>query len=1238
MLRLLGAALLGVTLLAVPPAAPATAATAPETYLLAVPPTSSTQAIAYFYFGSDRTTDVKYDCRVSINGTNPFVFTDCPRAFGFLHHNPGDTVTVTVAAYSPSSGLQDPTPATYEFERLTGTEQAPTQFLSGPEARDFSTDATFSFSGGTPYVCSLDDAPYGACTSPLTVSGLSLGDHRLRVRSTRFDGVLADQPSTYRWTVVPDTAVRPPTYILSGPPASGPGTTAGFVLASNGDDVTFQCDLVSGPASQTTGPTSGAPCARAVQFGPLAPGTWTLRAAAVRDGNRDLTPATYEFVITGDTPQPSVYFTSGPPRITAEEQSVLSFTAVPAVDGFECAFDGRPFTACSSPHTTVPAAAGGHRLQVRAVVNGFPQPAVTSYEWNSVPFYETPTVTASGGNSVDQTFTWAQDPSFVTFDCRLDTAAFAPCSPPVTITGLAPGTHTFEVRSGDLYRAPFDLEYFRFVDPTPSSVTVTVGAPDTSITLAPAAVSALTSASFQFGSDTPGATYECSLDDATESAFAACVSPRTYTGLAPGDHTFRVRAVVAGLPDPTPATHVWRIAPVPETTLLTRPAAVTGASTATFTVSSDLAGATFECSLDDAAFAACTSPRALTGLAPGAHSFQVRATLNGQTDATPASYTWTITGTPDTTITDGPPATTGATTNSVSFGSDLLGATFECSLNNAAYAACTSPRTLRNQVPGTYTLRVRATLNGNADATPASRSWEVLAVPNTTIRTKPAASSTATTGTFTFDASVAGSTFECALDGEAFSACTSPVSLTGLDVGSHTFDVRALNRGVPDPTPATYTWSVTAPPRAPQTTILTGPESPSASRTAGFTFEADVAGATFACSLDQAAFTACTSPYAVTSLAEGDHTLRVRATAGGLTDATPDSFAWTVDLAPTVTLGSRPAKTTGTTEAAFTFSSGDPQATFECELDDVVDDCTSPFSASVDLGEHTFGVTAVDAGGLRSAQAVYTWTVEEVVVPEAPDTLITVGPVLLSNSRTATFEFAAGGDATGYECRLDGAAFTDCASPYEVSGLADGGHTLQVRARNGDLVDATPAGYTWDVDATGPRVRISGLNGEVLQGTRVTAVFSSRDLDVVEYRCALDDAPLVTCASQVTYADLAPGRHRITAIAVDRLGNVTPQVEERGFTVEVKLPETRLRGIDGARFAGGVVVGQVASPADDVRFYECRLDGGAWQRCGAPRVRFTGVAPGRHVLLARAVDGRGYRDATPARARFRMVA
>jgi hypothetical protein len=105
-------------------------------------------------------------------------------------------------------------------------------------------------------------------------------------------------------------------------------------------------------------------------------------------------------------------------------------------------------------------------------------------------------------------------------------------------------------------------------------------------------------------------------------------------------------------------------------------------------------------------------------------------------------------------------------------------------------------------------------LAGNADPTPASRSWTIDTVPpQTTITATPPAVTPSTNASFDFNANQAGSRFECSLDGAPYSACTSPAGYSGLAPGSHQFSVRATDpAGNTDPTPATHTWTISLAP------------------------------------------------------------------------------------------------------------------------------------------------------------------------------------------------------------------------------------------------------------------------------------------------------------------------------------------------------------------------------------------------------------------------------------------
>ncbi len=277
-----------------------------------------------------------------------------------------------------------------------------------------------------------------------------------------------------------------------------------------------------------------------------------------------------------------------------------------------------------------------------STVVGIPSFALVRYggECDTTP-PDTNILTGPSGtvNSNSATFTFDSTETGSTFECSLDAGAFVACTSPQNYTSLAEGSHTFQVRATDGAGN---------TDPTPAERTWTVDTtpPDTTITASPSDPSNSTSASFEFESTETGSTFECSLDGG---AFAACTSPQNYTGLSDGSHTFQVRATdAAGNTDPSAASHTWVVDTTPpDTTITASPTNPTNSTSATFEFESTETGSTFECSLDGSAFAACTSPQTYTGLAPGSHTFEVRATdAAGNIDPTPATYTWVINSPP----------------------------------------------------------------------------------------------------------------------------------------------------------------------------------------------------------------------------------------------------------------------------------------------------------------------------------------------------------------------------------------------------------------------------------------------------------------------------------------------------------------------------------------------------------------------------------------------------------------
>ncbi len=232
--------------------------------------------------------------------------------------------------------------------------------------------------------------------------------------------------------------------------------------------------------------------------------------------------------------------------------------------GFQCRLDGDVAFACPSRAEFGNLALGKHLLEVRAVDqagNVDASPATHSWEvWS--PLTDTAITSGPANNSSTRetsasfTFTGSDDetpPARLSFECSLDTINFVPCSSPQTYTNLTSLGHFFRVRSKDEQGN---------VDTTPASVLwfVDLVAPDTQIQGGPVARETRTTATLVFSStdnfNLPR-TYECKLDDG---AFTPCTSPKVYSGLGTGSHTFWVRARDSGgNVDESPAARTWTI-------------------------------------------------------------------------------------------------------------------------------------------------------------------------------------------------------------------------------------------------------------------------------------------------------------------------------------------------------------------------------------------------------------------------------------------------------------------------------------------------------------------------------------------------------------------------------------------------------------------------------------------------------------------------------------------------------
>lgn len=135
-----------------------------------------------------------------------------------------------------------------------------------------------------------------------------------------------------------------------------------------------------------------------------------------------------------------------------------------------------------------------------------------------------------------------------TTECRIDSAAFAACASGISLAGVGPGNHTFDVRHTDLAGN---------VGSASAGFTIAApAAPDTKIKKKPKKKTKSRKATFSFTSTAPGSKFICKLDKGRAKPCKAKFSVK----VKPGKHTLQVYAIdTKGTRDPTPATCKWTV-------------------------------------------------------------------------------------------------------------------------------------------------------------------------------------------------------------------------------------------------------------------------------------------------------------------------------------------------------------------------------------------------------------------------------------------------------------------------------------------------------------------------------------------------------------------------------------------------------------------------------------------------------------------------------------------------------
>jgi arylsulfatase A-like enzyme len=440
---------------------------------------------------------------------------------------------------------------------------------------------------------------------------------------------------------------------------------------------------------------------------------------------------------------------------------------------------------------------------------------------------ETDTTIVSGPEGALSTrmasFTFFSQSRLASYECRLERDAWqgpwTPCNRDgVSVGPFDDGTYTFLVRGTDEHGV---------TDATPASrsLSVTSTGPDITITSSPSVHTQESSLTYEFSSDTPGATYECTIGlVGTSESWTPCAPPGvTYGPLSDGSWVFQVRAIdgsgVASAPAAAARTRVDNAGP--QVTFSLSPSKWTRLTAASFRFFANeplLAG--LDCSLDGLPAVDCTSGIFGTAdLALGAHTLTVTGSDELGLTAT-TMYPWTIDASPPKLTITGPPAYSNQQTSTVTItpdeSLDSTGPT--CALDGENLlvgiylkSGCEKGSVVvRKLTEGLHTFQAAGTDQAGNLSSIVTYTWIVDTIaPVTTIESGPSDPSTQTHAVFQFSAVDASPvTFTCSLDGAPPVPCASGVRVRNLSLGTHTFSIWGTDAATNVSHPVTWAWSV----------------------------------------------------------------------------------------------------------------------------------------------------------------------------------------------------------------------------------------------------------------------------------------------------------------------------------------------------------------------------------------------------------------------------------------------
>ncbi len=352
---------------------------------------------------------------------------------------------------------------------------------------------------------------------------------------------------------------------------------------------------------------------------------------------------------------------------------------------------------------------------------------------------------------------------------------------------------------------------------------------------------------------------------------------------------------------------------------------------------------------------------------------------------------------------------------------------------------------------------------------------------------------------------------------------------------------------------------------------------------------------------------------------------------------------------PETTITSGPSgSTNGVTNdntPSFTFTStADPNATYECGVDEeVLAACSGPGAShttgTLADGHHTFAVrsTSTASGRTDPSPALRGFDVDT----QPPQVTIDSGPPEPTNDTTPTFTFSSNEDPdVDYLCGVDTPTPTEsCSGPgqsHTTAELSPGPHTFYVTGTD-EATNSATASRAFTIDTAAPSTTIDSGPDDPTNDDTPSFTFSADEAGAT-FACSIDGEPFLPCnqpPNAHTAAALPDGSHTFAVQATDAAGNTGPPAS-LAFTVDTIPPQTVLTNTPGGRTTDRTPRFDFKTIDASAVTTDCRLDSGGAEPCSSPLV-LGPLGAGDYRLRVLAVDAAGNVEVDPAERRFEVV-